>query len=117
MNTIDQFRFKSIEKEDLVLSYDTLDEKKKADYIAAIWEIDLALEKMIEAHVGKDNEPTDEMKKWMPFKGISPYNEWKKLINAGKEIIIGELLRLADEVEDKQITIKGLNTNIFGEDE
>jgi len=53
----------------------------------------------------------------MPFKGISPFSEWQKLRKSGKEVSYGKLLKLADEVEDKQISIEGLNIETFGEDE
>ena len=113
----DQFRTKSKEKEELIQSFDSLSEEEKANRLAAIWEVDSSLEKLIAIQLGDERELSEEMKRWMPFKGISPFSEWQKLRKSGKEVSYGELLNLADEVEDKQISIEGLNIETFGEDE
>lgn len=113
----DQFRTKSKEKEELIQSFDSLSEEEKAIRLATIWEVDSSLEKLIAIQLGDERELSEEMKSWMPFKGISPFSEWQKLRKSGKEVSYGELLKLADEVEDKQISIEGLNIETFGEDE
>ena len=113
----DQFRTKSKEKEELIQSFDSLSEEEKAIRLAAIWEVDSSLEKLIAIQLGDERELSEEMKRWMPFKGISPFSEWQKLRKSGKEVSYGKLLKLADEVEDKQISIEGLNVETFGEDE
>lgn len=113
----DQFRTKSKEKEELIQSFDSLSEEEKANRLAAIWEVDSSLEKLIAIQLGDERELSEEMKRWMPFKGISPFSEWQKLRKSGKEVSYGELLNLADEVEDKQISIEGLNIETFGENE
>ena len=113
----DQFRTKSKEKKELIQSFDSLSEEEKANRLAAIWEVDSSLEKLIAIQLGDERELSEEMKRWMPFKGISPFSEWQKLRKSGKEVSYGELLKLANEVEDKQISIEGLNIETFGENE
>lgn len=113
----DQFRIKSTGKEELLQGFDTLSENEKSERLAAIWEADLMLEKLISSEVESGKDLPDEMKSWLPFKGLSPFGEWKKLRESGKDISPGKLLLIADEVEEKQITIEGLNTEIYGEED
>ena len=52
----DQFRTKSKEKEELIQSFDSLSEEEKANRLAAIWEVDSSLEKLIAIQLGDERE-------------------------------------------------------------